>query len=133
MKQKFLDHDLQLLAVVSLTIIFGHALAQAQEGHTVRTEAGKPPYNIIFVISDQRTHRLFTNAGYSLPAIDAIARRGVTFGNHYIATAMCTPSRATFLTGQPPQVTGVFDQMQYDFVPTLSPDLPNVGSVLKGL
>jgi arylsulfatase len=57
----------------------------------------------------------------------------VTFRNHYIASAMCSPSRAAFLTGQPPQVNGVFDQMQYDFVPTLSPDLPNVGSVLKGL
>jgi arylsulfatase len=35
---------------------------------------------------------------------------------------MCSPSRAAFLTGQPPQVIGVFD-----------PALPNAGSVLKGL
>src|SRR5215469_12129732 len=34
---------------------------------------------------------------------------------------------------QPPQVNGVFDQMQFYFVPGLSPDLPNMGSVLKGL
>jgi arylsulfatase len=46
---------------------------------------------------------------------------------------MCSPSRASFLTGQPPQVTGVIDQMQYSFSHSLSPDMPNVGSVLKGL
>jgi arylsulfatase len=131
MNQKFLNHSLRLLAVV--TTIFGNTLAQAQQGQQVGMEAGKPPYNIIFVISDQRTYRLFAGNDYSLPGIDAIARHGVTFRNHYIASAMCSPSRAAFLSGQPPQVNGVFDQMQYDFVPTLSPDLPNMGSVLKGL
>ena len=140
MKQKFLDAGLRL-AVASLLMIFGYTIPQAQaytpretqEGEPVLTAAGKPAYNIIFVISDQRTYRLFAGNDYSLPAIDAIARHGITFRNHYIASAMCSPSRAAFLTGQPPQVNGVFDQMQYDFVPTLSPDLPNVGSVLKGL
>jgi arylsulfatase len=133
MNQKFLNHSLRLLAVLSLMSVFRYPIAQAQQGQPVGTEAGKPPYNIIFVISDQRTYRLFAGDDYSLPGIDAIARHGVTFRNHYIASAMCSPSRAAFLSGQPPQVNGVFDQMQYDFVPTLSPDLPNMGSVLKGL
>ena len=134
MKQRLLYHHLRLLACVSLMIILGCATGQAQEGRPVRTNAsGKPPYNIIFVITDQRTYRLFAGADYSLPALDTIARHGVTFRNHYIASAMCSPSRAAFLTGQPPQVNGVTDQMLYDFVPNLSPDLPNMGSVLKGL
>ena len=133
MKEKFFDRGLRQLAVVSLMMIFGYAIAQAQEGQPVRTNAGKPPYNIIFVINDQRTYRLFAGDDYSLPGIDAIARHGVTFRNHYIASAMCSPSRAAFLSGQPPQVNGVFDQMQYDFVPTLNPDRPNMGSILKGL
>ena len=37
------------------------------------------------------------------------------------------------VTGQPPQVNGVIDQMEYSFQRSLSPDLPNMGSVLKGL
>jgi arylsulfatase len=93
----------------------------------------KPPYNIVFIIVDQRTYQLFAGADYSLPAFDAIARHGVTFKNHYIASAMCSASRASFLTGRPPQVHGVFDQMHYPFVPSLNPELPNMGSVLKGL
>jgi arylsulfatase len=116
--------------LVPLTAFAAHAQQIIGPGSV---GGGKPPYNIIFVISDQRTYRLFAGDDYSLPGIDTIARHGVTFRNHYIASAMCSPSRAAFLSGQPPQVNGVFDQMQYDFVPTLSPDLPNVGSVLKGL
>jgi arylsulfatase len=95
--------------------------------------ADTPPRNIIFVICDQETYHLTARDDYKLPARQALMRHGVTFRNHYIASAMCTPSRAAFLTGQPPQVNGVFDQMEYSFQPSLSPDRPNMGSVLKGL
>ena len=115
MKQKLLDHGLRLLAGVSLIpmITFGSAMTQAQERQPLGTDAAKPPYNIIFVISDQRADRLFAGADYSLGAFDTIARHGVSFRIDYIASAMCTPSRAAFLTGQPPQVNGLTDQMQY--------------------
>ncbi len=94
---------------------------------------GKPPYNIVFIIVDQQTHKLHGGPEYSLPGTDAIASNGVTFANHYTASAMCTPSRATFLTGRPPQYHHVIDQQQFAFVPTLNPSIPNVGSVLKEL
>lgn len=95
--------------------------------------AGKPPYNILFFIVDQQTHKLNGGPDYTLPGTDTIARNGVTFAHHYTASAMCSPSRATFLTGQPPQHHHVIDQMQFDFVPTLNPEIPNMGSILKGL
>jgi uncharacterized protein (TIGR03000 family) len=91
------------------------------------------PTNIIFVICDQETYHLTARDDYKLPARQALMRHGVTFRNHYIASAMCTASRAAFLTGQPPQVTGVCDQMQYTYQHSLSPDRPNMGSVLKKL
>jgi uncharacterized protein (TIGR03000 family) len=91
------------------------------------------PTNIIFVICDQETYHLTARDDYKLPARQALMRHGVTFGNHYIASAMCTASRAAFLAGQPPQVTGVCDQMQYTYQHSLSPDRPNMGSVLKKL
>jgi arylsulfatase len=95
--------------------------------------ADPPPRNIIFVICDQETYHLTARDDYKLPARQALMRHGVTFRNHYIASAMCTASRAAFLTGQPPQITGVCDQMQYSYQHSLSPDRPNMGSVLKGL
>jgi arylsulfatase len=95
--------------------------------------ADKPPRNIIFVICDQEVYQLTARGDYKLPARQALMRHGVSFRNHYIASAMCTASRAAFLTGQPPQVTGVCDQMQYTYQHSLSPDRPNMGSVLKKL
>jgi arylsulfatase len=124
---------LRLLAGVGLVLAFGCAVVKAQEARPAAGAAGAPPYNIVFLIVDQRAHRLLAGGDYTLPAMDAIARHGVTFQNHYIASAMCSPSRAALLTGQPPQVNGVIDQMEYPFVTSLSPDLPNMGSALKGL
>ena len=123
----------RVLASTCLVVLFGCPLTLAQEQRPVGSAPGKPPYNIVFVISDQRSYRLFAGGDYSLPAIGAIASRGVSFSNHYIASAMCSPSRASFLTGQPPQVHQVFDQMEYPYTPALDPNLPNMGSVLKSL
>src|SRR6516164_5160819 len=134
MKRNLSGNGLRLLSGVSLLMIVGCADLQAQEGQQDPTDTvGKPPYNVVFLIVDQRTYRLLAGPDYALPGTDAIARHGVTFQNHYISSAMCSPSRASFLTGQPPQVTDVIDQMQYEFAHSLSPDMPNVGSVLKGL
>lgn len=91
------------------------------------------PYNIILIINDQETYHLLPAVDYQLPARQQLAKHGVTFTNHYTAAAMCSPSRATLLTGLPPQKNGVFDQMEYSYVSTLSTKLPNMGSVMKQL
>jgi len=119
-----------LLALFLGSILLHPSVTSAQ---APAPNAAKPPYNIVFIIVDQQADRLLAAPDYSLPALEAIASHGVRFQNHYIASAMCSPSRATFLTGRPPQFHHVIDQMQYSFVPTLDPKIPNVGSVLKGL
>jgi len=111
-----------------LLILHTHSAAASATSTTTQ-----PPYNIILIISDQETHQLLPATDYQLPARQTLIQHGVTFTNHYTAAAMCTPSRAALLTGQTPQVTGIFDQMEYNFVPDLNPKLPNIGSVLKKL
>ncbi|PXX02235.1 arylsulfatase A-like enzyme [Mycolicibacterium moriokaense] len=91
------------------------------------------PLNIILVIRDQTRFDLPAAAGYSIPALDRLAQQGISFRNHYIASAMCTPSRAAFYSGHPPQVNGVFDQMETGWVPNLRQDQPNMGSMMKKL
>ncbi len=133
-RRKFLTRCMQFLAGLGLMRIPTNAVAQTPQSPLVSTDPnGKPPYNIIFIIVDQRVEKLLAGADYSLPAMRALADRGVTFQKHYISSAQCSPSRASFLTGQPPQVTGVIDQMQFSFVHSLNPEMPNMGSVLKGL
>src|ERR1700733_8113849 len=88
--------------------------AQPAEHRVVRKgPPEKPPYNIVFIIVDQQTHQLLGGPEYTLPGTSRIARNGVAFVNHYIASAQCSPSRATFLTGRPPQHHHVIDQMQF--------------------
>jgi arylsulfatase A-like enzyme len=91
------------------------------------------PLNIILIIRDQTRFDLPVAAGYSTPALDRLAQQGISFRNHYIASAMCTPSRAAFFSGHPPQVNGVFDQMETGWVPNLRQDQPNMGSLMKKL
>ena len=61
---------------------------------------GKP--NIVFVITDdQRWDQLGCNGHPVLktPHIDRLAREGASFNNFFVCTPLCSPSRASFLTG----------------------------------
>src|SRR5262245_50575317 len=120
-----------LAALLTLTVTAGPKAADAKE--TAAQQEGRPPYNVTFLICDQESYHLRAKPDYVLPARQELQRRGVTFRNHYIGSAVCTPSRATFFTGQPPQVNGVYDHLVYGYVPSLDPKIPNMGSVLKGL
>ncbi len=97
------------------------------------SDSENTPPNIILIISDQESFHLQAPVDYALPARDELKRRGVTFQNHYIASAMCTPSRAVMFSGQPPQVNGVFDQMELGYVPSMSAERPSLGTVMKQL
>jgi arylsulfatase len=124
----------QIQSVAALCAVFAVTTASfAQQINGTPAPPTATKLNIVFIITDQRSYQLFAGVDYSLPGLDTITRHGVTFRNHYISSAMCSPSRASFLSGQPPQVTHVIDQLQYPFVPSLSPSLPNMGSALKAL
>jgi len=120
-------------AVTLGTLVLTYAAPNAWAQSPAAGGAAKPPYNIIFVISDQEADHLLATGDFELPARAELRRRGFDFRNHYTAAAMCTPSRAAFISGTPPQVNGVFDQMETGYVPSLRTDRPNMGSVLKGL
>ena len=117
---------LWLLAMAALAP-FAHAQVTAKAPATNR------PLNVILILRDQTRYDLPAAAGYNMPALERLAQRGFTFRNHYVASAMCTPSRAALWSGQPPQVNGVFDQMEAGYVPSLRTDRPNMGSMMKKL
>jgi hypothetical protein len=99
---------LLLAAAVALTGAIAHAQVPAT------TPPQSRPLNVILVLRDQMRHDLPAAAGYNTPALDHLARQRTSFRSHYIATAMCTPSRAALWSGTPPQVNGLFDQAQMD-------------------
>ena len=76
-------------------------------------EPGGPP-NFLFILTDQQRWdavgaygdgRVFT------PNIDRIARDGVRFENCYAAQAVCSPSRASILSGLFPHAHRVYDNI----------------------
>jgi N-acetylglucosamine-6-sulfatase len=59
--------------------------------------------NIVFILVDDLRHDTFGFMGHSFletPHIDALAANGTQFTNAFVTTSLCSPSRASFLTGQ---------------------------------
>ena len=73
--------------------------------------------NIIVVLVDDMRWEEFGAAGHNYiktPNIDRLAREGVRFKNAFATTPLCSPSRASFLTGQYPHTNGIVDNQQHD-------------------
>jgi len=69
----------------------------------------KPP-NMVFILSDDHRwdHMGFMGHPFiQTPYLDRIASEGVHFKNSFVVTSLCSPSRATFMTGQYPHAHGV--------------------------
>lgn len=67
----------------------------------------KPP-NILWICTDQQrfdTLSCYGNSWVTTPHLDALAASGVRFENAFCQSPVCTPSRASFLTGRYPRTT----------------------------
>ncbi len=87
------------------------------------------PRNIVFILTDDHRYDALGIAGHPLartPNMDALARGGAHMRNAFVTTALCSPSRASILTGTYAHTHGVVD----NFTP-IPPTLPNVGQLLK--
>lgn len=78
----------------------------------------KPPQlpNVVFILADDHRWDYLSAMGHPFiqtPNIDRIANEGVLFENAFVTSSLCSPSRASYLTGQYPQKHGV----QNNFTP----------------
>ncbi|MBE2213499.1 MAG: sulfatase [Opitutaceae bacterium] len=70
------------------------------------------PRNIVFILTDDHRYDAMGFMGHPFletPNMDSIARNGVHLRNAYVTTALCSPSRASILTGQYAHRHGVVD------------------------
>jgi arylsulfatase A-like enzyme len=68
--------------------------------------------NIVFFLADdlgQRDLGAYGSTFYETPHLDRLAREGARFTDAYAACPVCSPTRASVLTGQWPQRTGITD------------------------
>ena len=85
---------LEFLVVIGLFL----AASCSEEQNTAK----KRP-NIIFIITDDQQTGLLGIEGSPVsmtPNIDRIGEEGIIFKNAFVVTPLCSPSRASFLTGQ---------------------------------
>ncbi|MGI9176468.1 MAG: sulfatase [Pirellulales bacterium] len=101
---------LNLLLVVALGLVgaahAGRAAEPATEGATRRH-----PTNVLMIVVDDLRPSLgcYGDAAAKTPNIDRLAARGVVFKNAYCQQAVCSPSRASLMTGRRPDATQVWD------------------------
>lgn len=68
--------------------------------------------NVVFILADdlgQRDLGCYGSTFYETPHIDSLAQQGAKFTDAYAACPVCSPTRASIMTGQWPQRTGVTD------------------------
>lgn len=88
--------------------------------------------NILVLMVDQLAGTLFPDGPVDwlhTPNLRALADRSVRFSNCYTASPLCAPARASFMSGQLPSRTGVYDngaEMRAD-TPTFAHHLRSAG------
>jgi arylsulfatase A-like enzyme len=76
------------------------------------SQPGKKPPNIVIILADDLGWMDLSSYGstfYETPHLDELASKGIRFTNYYAASPVCSPSRASLLTGKYPTKTGVTD------------------------
>ena len=77
---------------------------------SLRDSASAAPPNILFIFSDDHAQHAISSYGSKVnqtPNIDRLATTGTRFANSFVTNSICTPSRATLLTGQYSHLNGV--------------------------
>lgn len=94
----------------AIILIILASLCPAQADRAKR----QPPPNILFILIDDLRWDELGCAGHPFiktPNIDRIAREGAMFRNAFMTTPLCSPSRASFLTGQYAHRHGITDNV----------------------
>jgi hypothetical protein len=68
--------------------------------------------NIVFILTDDQAWNVLGRDGrypfMKTPNIDRLADEGMVFENAFVVSSVCSPSRASFLTGSYPHTHGVY-------------------------
>lgn len=111
-----------------LTALLLAALAALQAA-----DAPKPKPNILYIVADDMGYADCGVQGCKdvpTPHIDSIAKQGVRFTDGYVTGAVCSPTRASLLTGRYHNRDGVNNVIGPSH-PGLNPGVPTVAGYLK--
>ncbi len=110
-----------VLALATLLLALGIRLLLGNRG----AQAARP--NVVMIVVDDLRWDEFGAAGHpylSTPNIDRLAREGAMFRNAYNVTPLCSPNRASILTGQYVSKHGILDNVARDRASHVLPLFP---------
>ncbi|WP_257670719.1 sulfatase family protein [Parapedobacter tibetensis] len=88
------DHLKRILLTILVCGSYWSALSQPSQ----------KPYNVVFILSDDHRYDFMgfmdKVPGLETPHMDRMAREGAHLQNAFVTTSLCSPSRASILTGQ---------------------------------
>jgi arylsulfatase A-like enzyme len=97
---------------------------------------GEAPHIVVIVADDLGYGDLSClGSDFATPNLDRLAASGIRFTDWYSTSPVCSPSRASLLTGLYPQRTGVTDVLPSlrGAVPGLRPGIPTLSGALRDL
>lgn len=118
MRTTFPAHRLGVMAI--LAFCAGSLLPIAAGGERARP-------NILFILTDDQRWDAMSCMGnpfVKTPNMDRIRNEGALFANAFVTTSLCSPSRASFLTGTYAHTHGVFGNRGLEFDPEQTPSFP---------
>jgi N-acetylglucosamine-6-sulfatase len=109
----------ETIAIGILLIVFSFRVSAQDmprwEGSSINfstsIEYEKRPNIVVILVDDMRWDE-YGEAGHNYiktPNIDRLVKEGACFVNAFATTPLCSPSRASFLTGQYPHTNGIID------------------------
>lgn len=93
-----------------LLLLFAFCVTSCRDSSEVTKDATPP--NVLFILADDLGYSDLSCMGsdfYETPNIDRIAAMGARFTEGYANCQVCSPSRASLLTGQSPVTHGITD------------------------
>ncbi|AHM61151.1 N-acetylgalactosamine-6-sulfatase [Flammeovirgaceae bacterium 311] len=102
MKNLFIKNSRSLMAIMLMVLLMPTSLVVAQ---SKKTAEQKKKYNVLFILIDDMGWKDLSCYGsdfYESPNIDEFAESAMLFTSAYAASPLCSPTRASILTGQDP-------------------------------
>lgn len=96
------------LTVLMAAVVLVSGCASVPWRTAASPSADRP--NVLFILTDDLRYDAlgaYGNEVVRTPHIDALARQGMQFNRFYVASPVCHPSRASFLTGRYPHQPGI--------------------------
>ena len=110
-------------------ILIFQLLVLSAAGASAAEEQDQP--NVVFILADDLgwsdTTLYGTTKFYQTPNIERLAKRGITFRRAYAASPLCSPTRASILTGLNPARVGITSPVCHLKEVRLEPSVPERG------